>query len=105
MVVSCGLWPPGCVILSRYCCIDGEGLVLFFGTRWLDEGLATVATWTMMINGRTWMVVGGAAPSVTCNAELCAAEVYLRHMANESKFTLVQPNHLFVGTRQSFVGV
>ena len=68
-------------MLPRYCCTDGEGLVPFFGTLRLGEGLAAVATWTMMIDGRIWMVVGDAAPSVTCDAALRAADVYLREIA------------------------
>ena len=69
------------MILPRYCCIDGKGSVPFFSTLRLDEGLAAVATWTMMIDGRTWMVVGDAAPSVTCDAALRAADVYLREIS------------------------
>ena len=69
------------MILPRYCCTDGEGLVPKNGTLRLDEGLAAVATWTMMIDGRIWMVVGAAAPSVTCDAALRAADVYLRDIA------------------------
>ena len=56
-------------------------IILKFSNESLCGTCSTNVRGVMMIDGRIWMVVGAAAPSVTRDAALRAADVYLRDIA------------------------